>query len=177
MVACISPADANLDETLNTLKYANRARNITNKPILNMSENASEEVAKLRRMLATARAEVERLRAASGGAGTSAGVSFAGIGAAGSAGAGADSSSGGDSAEWSARLDAMEARAMMAEAEVARLRADLTASEEAAAAAAAAELAASVERDRLALKLEDAGISPEDDEVGLYELNSVVTCS
>ncbi|EEH56706.1 uncharacterized protein MICPUCDRAFT_17639, partial [Micromonas pusilla CCMP1545] len=28
MVACISPADANLDETMSTLKYANRARNI-----------------------------------------------------------------------------------------------------------------------------------------------------
>lgn len=32
--ACISPADINAEETLNTLKYANRARNIQNKPIV-----------------------------------------------------------------------------------------------------------------------------------------------
>lgn len=30
--ACVSPADSNAEETLNTLKYANRARNIQNKP-------------------------------------------------------------------------------------------------------------------------------------------------
>eukprot|EP00512_Aurantiochytrium_limacinum_P008739 CAMPEP_0171548300 /NCGR_PEP_ID=MMETSP0960-20121227/5748_1 /TAXON_ID=87120 /ORGANISM="Aurantiochytrium limacinum, Strain ATCCMYA-1381" /LENGTH=838 /DNA_ID=CAMNT_0012096741 /DNA_START=34 /DNA_END=2550 /DNA_ORIENTATION=- len=34
-VACISPTDDSLAETLNTLKYANRARNIKNLPILN----------------------------------------------------------------------------------------------------------------------------------------------
>ena len=32
--ACVSPADTNAEETLNTLKYANRARNIQNKPIV-----------------------------------------------------------------------------------------------------------------------------------------------
>jgi len=32
--ACISPADINAEETLNTLKYANRARNIQNKPVV-----------------------------------------------------------------------------------------------------------------------------------------------
>ena len=32
--ACISPADINAEETLNTLKYANRARNIRNKPVV-----------------------------------------------------------------------------------------------------------------------------------------------
>nr|XP_043615607.1 kinesin-like protein KIN-4A [Erigeron canadensis] len=31
MIACVSPADYNAEETLNTLKYANRARNIQNK--------------------------------------------------------------------------------------------------------------------------------------------------
>ncbi|KAL1216345.1 Kinesin-like protein KIN-4B [Cardamine amara subsp. amara] len=35
MIACISPADINAEETLNTLKYANRARNIQNKPVAN----------------------------------------------------------------------------------------------------------------------------------------------
>ncbi|KAI0219309.1 hypothetical protein LSAT2_029120 [Lamellibrachia satsuma] len=35
MICCISPASSNFDETLNALKYANRAKNIKNKPIVN----------------------------------------------------------------------------------------------------------------------------------------------
>ncbi len=35
MIACVSCADDVLEETLNTLKYANRARNIRNKPVVN----------------------------------------------------------------------------------------------------------------------------------------------
>ena len=35
MVACISPADTSFEETLNTLKYAQRARNITNVSVIN----------------------------------------------------------------------------------------------------------------------------------------------
>lgn len=32
MIACISPAAYNYEETINTLKYASRAREIKNKP-------------------------------------------------------------------------------------------------------------------------------------------------
>ncbi|KAL4212137.1 kinesin-domain-containing protein [Rhizopus microsporus] len=39
MIACVSPAESNLAETLNTLQYANRARNIKNK----MEKNELEE--------------------------------------------------------------------------------------------------------------------------------------
>ncbi|CAH8587021.1 unnamed protein product [Schistosoma rodhaini] len=35
MIACLSPADNNYDETLSTLRYANRAKNIRNKPKIN----------------------------------------------------------------------------------------------------------------------------------------------
>uniref|UniRef100_A0A4W3J3Z5 Kinesin family member 27 n=1 Tax=Callorhinchus milii TaxID=7868 RepID=A0A4W3J3Z5_CALMI len=35
MIACISPSSSSFDESLNSLKYANRARNIRNKPIVN----------------------------------------------------------------------------------------------------------------------------------------------
>jgi kinesin family protein 4/21/27 len=35
MIACASPADSNMEETLNTLRYADRARKIKNKPIVN----------------------------------------------------------------------------------------------------------------------------------------------
>ncbi|XP_077984667.1 chromosome-associated kinesin KIF4-like [Glandiceps talaboti] len=35
MIACVSPSDSNMEETLNTLRYADRARQIKNKPIVN----------------------------------------------------------------------------------------------------------------------------------------------
>ncbi|KAG0043772.1 hypothetical protein BGZ83_011056 [Gryganskiella cystojenkinii] len=39
MIACVSPSELNLGETLNTLKYANRARNIKNSSSLNQEIN------------------------------------------------------------------------------------------------------------------------------------------
>uniref|UniRef100_A0A8B9IT29 Kinesin family member 4A n=1 Tax=Amazona collaria TaxID=241587 RepID=A0A8B9IT29_9PSIT len=42
MIACVSPADSNLEETLNTLRYADRARKIKNKPIVNRDPQAAE---------------------------------------------------------------------------------------------------------------------------------------
>ena len=35
MIACVSPAESNYEESLNTIKYANRARNIQNTPHIN----------------------------------------------------------------------------------------------------------------------------------------------
>uniref|UniRef100_A0A8C5MNW6 Kinesin family member 4A n=1 Tax=Leptobrachium leishanense TaxID=445787 RepID=A0A8C5MNW6_9ANUR len=42
MIACVSPADSNMEETLNTLRYADRARKIKNKPIVNTDPQAVE---------------------------------------------------------------------------------------------------------------------------------------
>lgn len=42
MIACVSPADSNLEETLNTLRYADRARKIKNKPVVNFDPQAAE---------------------------------------------------------------------------------------------------------------------------------------
>lgn len=42
MIACVSPAEINFEETLNTLKYAFRARNIKNKPIVNRDPNSAQ---------------------------------------------------------------------------------------------------------------------------------------
>lgn len=42
MIACVSPADYNMEETLNTLRYADRARKIKNKPVVNMDPQAME---------------------------------------------------------------------------------------------------------------------------------------
>jgi len=35
MITCISPSSSDFDESLNSLKYANRAKNIRNKPVVN----------------------------------------------------------------------------------------------------------------------------------------------
>ncbi|CAH1787556.1 unnamed protein product, partial [Owenia fusiformis] len=57
MVACLSPADNNYDETLSTLRYANRAKNIKNKPKVNedpkdaLLREYQEEIQKLKAML------------------------------------------------------------------------------------------------------------------------------
>ncbi|KAK7251004.1 hypothetical protein RIF29_33855 [Crotalaria pallida] len=50
MIACISPADINAEESLNTLKYANRARNIQNKPVVNR-DLISNEMQQMRQQL------------------------------------------------------------------------------------------------------------------------------
>ncbi|XP_031828912.1 kinesin-like protein 3A isoform X2 [Nomia melanderi] len=42
MIACVSPADYNLDETLSTLRYADRARKIKNKPVINQDPQLLE---------------------------------------------------------------------------------------------------------------------------------------
>lgn len=54
MIACVSPADTNAEETLNTLKYANRARNIQNKAVINRDPAAAQ----LQRM----RSQIEQLQ-------------------------------------------------------------------------------------------------------------------
>ncbi|XP_014781484.1 kinesin-like protein KIF16B isoform X1 [Octopus bimaculoides] len=59
MVATISPADVNYGETLSTLRYANRAKNIINRPTINEDPNV--------RLIRELRAEIARLRAMLGG--------------------------------------------------------------------------------------------------------------
>eukprot|EP00656_Telonema_subtile_P020540 TRINITY_DN2164_c0_g1_i1.p1 TRINITY_DN2164_c0_g1~~TRINITY_DN2164_c0_g1_i1.p1 ORF type:complete len:807 (-),score=268.75 TRINITY_DN2164_c0_g1_i1:182-2602(-) len=57
MVATIGPADYNYDETISTLRYANRAKNIKNKPKINedpkdaMIREFQEEIARLQAQL------------------------------------------------------------------------------------------------------------------------------
>eukprot|EP00941_MAST-03F_sp_MAST-3F-sp1_P003224 g3224.t1 len=52
MIACISPADSNIEETVNCLRYANRARNIQNRAVQNR-DIASAEVMRLRSQVQT----------------------------------------------------------------------------------------------------------------------------
>ena len=53
MIACVSPSDRDFMETLNTLRYANRTRNIKNKVFVNQ-DKTSQQIAQLK-------AEIERL--------------------------------------------------------------------------------------------------------------------
>ncbi|XP_067297024.1 kinesin-like protein KIF16B isoform X4 [Pseudorasbora parva] len=55
MIATVSPADINYGETLSTLRYANRAKNIINKPTINEDSNV--------RLIRELRAEIARLKA------------------------------------------------------------------------------------------------------------------
>mmetsp|Transcript_53428 Transcript_53428/g.158138 ORF Transcript_53428/g.158138 Transcript_53428/m.158138 type:complete len:204 (-) Transcript_53428:72-683(-) len=65
MVANLGPADWNYDETLSTLRYANRAKNIKNKPKINedpkdaMLREFQEEIARLKAALAEGGGEGE----------------------------------------------------------------------------------------------------------------------
>ncbi|KAL3252325.1 hypothetical protein MRX96_017648 [Rhipicephalus microplus] len=54
MLACISPADVNYDETLSTLRYASRAKNIQNRPCVNEDPKDA--------LLREYRQELERLK-------------------------------------------------------------------------------------------------------------------
>jgi len=64
MVACVSPADFNLDETVTTLRYATNARNIKNTATRNVVKSLSpEEAAKLQRENQLLKAQVQDLQA------------------------------------------------------------------------------------------------------------------
>jgi kinesin family protein 4/21/27 len=56
-LACISPAEVNISESLSTLRYANRARNIQNKPVKN-TDPVQEELRKLHAANAALRLEL-----------------------------------------------------------------------------------------------------------------------
>ncbi|OON22728.1 kinesin motor domain protein, partial [Opisthorchis viverrini] len=61
MIACISPSDCDFLETLNTLKYANRARNIRNRIVMNQ-DKTSKQLSALRAQLAALQEELDGYR-------------------------------------------------------------------------------------------------------------------
>ena len=72
MIAAISPADYNCDETLSTLRYASRAKSIKNKPRVNedpkdaLLKQYEDEILRLKAMLEAG----GPMAAAAGGAAT-----------------------------------------------------------------------------------------------------------
>jgi len=61
MIACVSPSGSNTDESLNSLRYANRAKNIQNKAVINM-DAGSKMIADLRANLSAMAVELLRVR-------------------------------------------------------------------------------------------------------------------
>ncbi|KAL1924413.1 uncharacterized protein VTP21DRAFT_7448 [Calcarisporiella thermophila] len=62
MIACVSPAEYNLSETVNTIKYANRARNIKNTATLNHETLLSDNVDHLKALIAKLKSELQTLK-------------------------------------------------------------------------------------------------------------------
>jgi hypothetical protein len=70
MIACVSPATINFEETLNTLKYASRAKNIKNTPIVNQEEveqleakhKNEEEIQRMKDEIANLQTQLQQTR-------------------------------------------------------------------------------------------------------------------
>ncbi|KAF9780579.1 kinesin-domain-containing protein [Thelephora terrestris] len=62
MIACVSPTEWNAAETINTLKYANRARNIKNRAVVNEREEGWDDVEWLQNMVTRLRKELKGLK-------------------------------------------------------------------------------------------------------------------
>ncbi|CAG8480243.1 43032_t:CDS:2 [Gigaspora margarita] len=64
MIACVSPIEYNVNETISTLKYANRARNIKNLASVNQEEAGWNDVSHLQNLVMKLRSEISSLKAA-----------------------------------------------------------------------------------------------------------------
>jgi polyhydroxyalkanoate synthesis regulator phasin len=76
MIACVSPAEWNANETVNTLKYANRARNIKNRAVVNEKEDGWDDVEWLQAQVTRLRKDLKALK--DGGASASTTLSAVG---------------------------------------------------------------------------------------------------
>lgn len=65
MIACVSPVEWNVGETINTLKYANRARNIRNRARIDEKEEGWEDVEWLQNAIVKLRKELKALKSGS----------------------------------------------------------------------------------------------------------------
>lgn len=135
MVACVSPADVNLEESINTLRYASRARNIRNKPVVNRDPVAAE-IAHLRQLLAAARGEIGALKRRLGDEGD------AGVG-------------GGEGDVGGGAVEELQQRIGMLELDNARLKVELETAKAESGGAHKHMIEAQAERDVLRLKLQE----------------------
>jgi kinesin family protein 4/21/27 len=73
MIACISPLEYNISETINTINYASRARRIKNSVSKNQSEVGWDDIDYLRNTVLKLRTKISTLEANPGAAVRSAG--------------------------------------------------------------------------------------------------------
>ncbi len=66
MVACVSPAEWNAGETVNTLKYANRARNIKNRAVVTEKEEGWDDMEWLQNMVTRLRKDMKAIKEGGG---------------------------------------------------------------------------------------------------------------
>ena len=66
MIACVSPAEWNAGETINTLKYANRARNIKNRAVVTEKEDGWDDLEWLQNTVMRLRKELKGLKEGGG---------------------------------------------------------------------------------------------------------------
>ncbi|BDA42916.1 Kinesin-like protein KIN-4C [Coccomyxa sp. Obi] len=150
MIACVSPADINIEESAQTLRYANRARNIRNKPVVNRDPIAAQ-LSHLRAQLAAARAENSRLRRRVGETEGNAALE----------GNWSDAWGGTPGEDvLAAALEETEAKASKLDLENARLRLSLEKAKGELQETHEALISARVERDRNALRLQQLGHAP-----------------
>ncbi|KAI9350823.1 kif21a protein [Obelidium mucronatum] len=60
MLACVSPCEEDYEETLNTLKYADRARKIQNKPIINTIDHQAVKLASMQEKIDFLEAQIKK---------------------------------------------------------------------------------------------------------------------
>ncbi|KAI0928992.1 hypothetical protein AcV5_006383 [Taiwanofungus camphoratus] len=70
MIACVSPTEWNVGETINTLKYANRARNIKNRAVVTEKEEGWDDMEWLQGMVTRLRKDLKTIKEGGGGAST-----------------------------------------------------------------------------------------------------------
>ncbi len=66
MIACVSPVEYNINETVNTIKYASRARNIKNAAKINAVEAGWDDVEHLQSLVTKLRKQVASIEADGG---------------------------------------------------------------------------------------------------------------
>ncbi|CAG8557056.1 19788_t:CDS:2 [Cetraspora pellucida] len=70
MIACVSSSESNVNETINTLKYANRARNIKNSISINQEESGWNDLEHLQSLVLKLRSEIKALKASNSSSST-----------------------------------------------------------------------------------------------------------
>lgn len=73
MLACVSPSDSNYQETVNTLRYADRAKNIKNRAVINADwvngvsvKEMERQIKDLRNLVGSLRSELANVRGSAG---------------------------------------------------------------------------------------------------------------